>query len=337
MQYTEESLAGKRILVTGGAGFIGSNLAAYFQENHPESQVVVFDCFRKNDSKGSVRTLGHYKNLVGFKGEVITGNTNNAGDMKRLAQDHFDIIFHHATLSDTTCEDQELMLRANTNAFHDILKIAKAHGAKVIYASSAGIYGKTPALNIVGKNEKPETVYSFSKLMMDNIARQYAEANPGMHIVGLRYFNVYGRREFYKGKMASMVLQLGLQALNHKKARLFKYGEQKRDFVYIEDVVQANVKAMFAENGIYNVGTGMARTFNDIIHILKEELGEFETEYIDNPWSFYQEHTEADISLTQRYLDYEPNYSLEKGIRCYSKTIRELHTLNASPIFAENL
>jgi ADP-L-glycero-D-manno-heptose 6-epimerase len=130
--------------------------------------------------------------------------------------------------------------------------------------------------------------------------------------------------------MASMILQLGLQALKNKSVRLFRSGEQKRDFVYIEDVVQANVRALPAkQNGVYNVGSGMARSFNDIIGILKNEFGDFETEYIDNPYTFYQEHTEADISCTQRWLGYQPNYSLEKGIKCYAKAIRELYISNA--------
>lgn len=329
MRYIEDDLEGKRILITGGAGFIGSNLAAYFQENHPKASVVIFDCFR-NNGNAIEKTLGHYKNILWFKGEVITGNTNYAKDIQRLADDHFDLIFHHATLSDTTCNDQELMLRANTNAFKDILEIAKMHGAKLVYASSAGIYGKTPAPNIVGKNEIPETVYGFSKLMMDNIAKKYTEDNPDMHVAGLRYFNVYGRREFYKGEMASMILQLGLQALKNKKVRLFRSGEQKRDFVYIEDVIQANIKALFSrQRSVFNVGSGMARSFNDIIEILQKEFGNFDVEYIDNPYTFYQEHTEADISCTQRYLGYQPAYSLEKGIKCYAKAIRELYISNA--------
>ena len=142
-----------------------------------------------------------------------------------------------------------------------------------------------------------------------------------------RYFNVYGENEFYKGKTASMILQLGLQALQNKKVRLFKMGEQKRDFVYIQDVIQANIKAMFAKkSGVYNVGSGVARSYNDIVSCLKQELGNFEVEYFDNPYQFFQTHTQANIILTQEFLDYTPRFSLEIGIKNYLKQIKEIHT-----------
>ena len=100
--------------------------------------------------------------------------------------------------------------------------------------------------------------------------------------------------------------------------RLFKYGEQLRDFVYIKDVIQANVKAIEASaSGVYNVGSGKARSFNDIINELKRHLGDFEVEYIDNPYTFYQNHTQADIALSQEFLSYTPRFSLEQGIESY--------------------
>ena len=329
MQYIDDTLAKKRILITGGAGFIGSNLAHYFQKYHVDAEVVIFDCFRNEEtfSNGNLKSLGHFKNLLGFKGEVITGDINNKNDLERLRKQKFDYIFHQAAISDTTVMNQEMVLRSNLNAFKDLLDLCLESGAKMIYASSAGVYGNTPAPNSIGSGEIPENVYGFSKLMMDNLNYQYLQKYPNLHSVGLRYFNVYGENEFYKGKTASMILQLGLQALQNKKVRLFKMGEQKRDFVYIQDVIQANIKAMFAKkSGVYNVGSGVARRYNDIVSCLKQELGNFEVEYFDNPYPFFQTHTQANIILTQEFLDYTPRFSLEIGIKNYLKQIKEIHT-----------
>lgn len=327
MQYLDDTFENKRILITGGAGFIGSNLALYFQKYHPNAKVVVFDCFRNDETfaNGNQKSLGHFKNLLGFKGEVIAGNINSKEDLKRLEQG-FDYIFHQAAISDTTVTNQEEVLKSNVNAFKDLLDMCVKDNTAMIYASSAGTYGNTPAPNCIGSGELPENVYGFSKLMMDNLTQKYLEEYPHLHIVGLRYFNVYGENEFFKGKTASMILQLGLQALRDKKVRLFKFGEQKRDFVYIQDVIQANIKAMKTKkSGIYNVGSGIARSYNDIVNCLKIDLGDFEVEYIDNPYKFFQNHTEANIAPTKEFLGYEPRFSLEVGIKNYLAQIKEIH------------
>ncbi|MGD9596513.1 MAG: NAD-dependent epimerase/dehydratase family protein, partial [Wolinella sp.] len=224
MQYIDDSLENKTILITGGAGFVGSNLAFYFQKHHPKARVIVFDSFRSGEMfpEGNLKSLGHFKNLLGFTGEVIAGDINSPQDLKRLEAYPLDYVFHEAAISDTTVMNQELMIRSNTNAFKDLLDLCVKKGASLIYASSAGTYGNTKAPNSVGANEVPENVYGFSKLMMDNLAYTYMREYPNLRIVGLRYFNVYGEREFHKGKTASMILQLGLQALEHQRVRLFK-------------------------------------------------------------------------------------------------------------------
>lgn len=327
MKYIYDDLADKRILITGGAGFIGSNLAFYFQKHHPLAKVYVFDKFRSDECfpSGNPTSLGHFKNLIGFKGEVIVGDINNAKDIESLRAYDFDIIYHQAAISDTTALNQELVMKTNHEAFLRLLEIAKDSQAIMVYASSAGTYGNSKAPNIVGQGEIPENVYGYSKLCMDESVRKILESDPARHIIGLRYFNVYGEREFYKGKTASMILQLGLQALRDKKVRLFKHGEQMRDFVYIKDVIQANVKAIEAQQGgIYNVGSGVARSFNDIIACLKAGLGDFEVEYFDNPYSFFQTHTQADISATMEALSYTPHFTLESGVQSYLHEIKEL-------------
>ena len=329
MTYNDINFNHKTILITGGAGFIGSNLAFYFQENFPDSNIIVFDCFRSEStfSNGNLQSFGHYKNLIGFKGKVICGNINNSQHLNLLSDYKFDYIFHQAAISDTRVDDQMIVMDTNINSFYSLLKIAKKDKALMIYASSAATYGSMPSPQTEG-HENPENPYGFSKLMMDHIANQYSRENPGMEIIGLRYFNVYGPREFYKAKTSSMIIQLGHQLLSGKSPRLFK-GSDKilRDFIYIDDVIQANIKACKAKkNGTYNVGTGKPRSFQEIADIIQLELDtDFSTEYFPNPYDGYQLHTQADISSSKQFLDFHPNISLEQGINSYLPEIKRLN------------
>ncbi len=329
MLYSNIDFDNKTILITGGAGFIGSNLAYYFQDNYPNSQVVVFDCFRNDEvfSNGNPMSYGHYKNLIGFKGDVICGNINNKTDLLLLNNYKFDYIFHQAAISDTRVYDQEIVIRTNVNSFYELLEIAKKDDAVLVYASSAATYGNLPSPQTVGK-ESPINPYGYSKLLMDQIAYRYVNENPDMTVVGLRFFNVYGSREYYKAKTSSMVIQLGHQILDGKAPRLFKGSDQiLRDFIYIEDVIQANIKACNPNNnGTYNVGTSISRSFQDIADILQKELDtSLGTEYFDNPFDGYQLNTQADITSTKANLSFEPNFSLEEGIKSYIPEIKRLH------------
>ncbi len=330
MHYSDIDFNTKTILITGGAGFIGSNLAFYFQEHYPDATVIVFDTFRSGATlgNGNLRSFGHFKNLLGFKGIVISGDINDTAALARLESDYrFDYIFHEAAISDTTAQEQDLMIRTNVNAYENLLQMAIRQGAAMVYASSAATYGDAASPQRVGR-ENPGNVYGFSKLMMDNLTRKYLAEGVEIPIVGLRYFNVYGSREFFKNKTASTVVQFGHQILAGRAPRLFEGSEKiLRDFIYIEDVIQANIRACRPKkSGIYNVGTGKARSFQDIADILQKELGtDYGTEYIPNPYTAqYQFHTEADIEDTRRYLDYTPRFSLEEGIRQYIPEIKRL-------------
>jgi ADP-L-glycero-D-manno-heptose 6-epimerase len=324
----------KTILITGGAGFIGSNLAFYFQANFPKSKVTVFDCFRNDETfnNGNLKSFGHYKNLIGFKGEIISGNINNKDDLSLLDKYNFDFIFHHAAISDTRVYDQEIIMKTNVNSFYDLLEIAKKDESVMVYASSAATYGNLPSPQTVGQ-ENPENPYGYSKYIMDQIAIRYSLENPDLTIVGLRFFNVYGPREYYKGNTSSMVIQLGHQILDGKAPRLFNNSNQiLRDFIYIDDVVQANIKACAPkQNGTYNVGTGIPRNFQEIADILQKELDtDLGTDYFPNPYNGYQMNTEADISSTKKNLDFEPKFSLERGIKAYIPEILRLHGTDIS-------
>lgn len=330
MRYINDDLKNKTILITGGAGFIGSNLAFYFQENHPDAKVVVLDSFRSTEilSNGNLKSFGHFKNLIGFRGEVISGDINDKKLLLDLEKNYkFDYIFHEAAISDTTAQEQDLMIKTNVNAYKDLLELSIKHNANMIYASSAATYGNAPSPQRVGY-EAPQNVYGFSKLCMDNISYEYMKKSH-IPIVGLRYFNVYGQREYFKNKTASMVLQFGHQLLSGKKPRLFEQSDKiLRDFIYIEDVIQANIKAMNPKtSGVYNVGTGKARSFQDIVNILQRELGtNLECEYIPNPYiGSYQFHTEADVSQTIEFLDYKPRFEMEDGIKAYIREIKRIY------------
>ena len=327
--YNNIDFNNKTILITGGAGFIGSNLAFYFQENFTNSKIIVFDCFRNNEifPNGNLKSFGHYKNLIGFKGDIICGNINNQADLALLSDYKFDYVFHQAAISDTRVYDQEIIMKTNVNSFYDLLAIAKKDRAVMVYASSAATYGSLPSPQTVGK-EGPENPYGFSKYIMDQVAIRYSKENPDLTIVGLRFFNVYGPREYYKANTSSMVIQLGHQILDGKIPRLFKGSDQIfRDFIYIYDVLQAIIKSCDPkQNGTYNVGTGISRSFQDIADILQKELGtDLGTEYFTNPYNGYQIHTQANISTSKDNLGFEPKVSLEQGIKSYIPEIKRLH------------
>ena len=301
-----EGKSKKKYLVTGGAGFIGSNIAKTLEAQGHE--VTVLDDFAKN---------GHFKNLIGFKGDVITADL-----FQYIPQDmYFDAIFHEAAITDTTVMDQKAMMEQNVEAFKNLLAFAAENNIKkVIYASSAATYGNGPVPNVETQPTHPENVYGFSKAIMDNVARQFVEDNNDMTVIGLRYFNVYGPGEYFKGKMASMVYQLYNQMKQGKRPRVFKNGEQQRDFVYVKDIVKINLCALNngKESGVYNAATGIPRDYNEIIACLNKEMGmNLAPEYIDNPYPFFQLKTQADITKSKEKLGYEPDYTLEAGIADY--------------------
>lgn len=329
MKYTDINFNKKTILITGGAGFIGSSLAFYFQNNYPKSKIVVLDSFRSGEtfSNGNLKSFGHFKNLLGFKGIVISGDINDKSVLKSLEKNYkFDYIFHQAAISDTTVQEQDLMIKTNVNAYEDLLKIAIKHKANMIYASSAATYGDSDRFEV--GYEQPNNAYGFSKVMMDNVTYEYLKKDLDISIVGLKYFNVYGPREFFKNKTASMVVQFGHQILKGLTPKLFE-GSDKilRDFIYIEDIIQANIKACNPKkSGVYNVGTGNARSFEDIVNILQKELQiNNGKEYIPNPYvGSYQFFTQANIETTMKYLGYEPKFSLEDGIKAYIPEILKI-------------
>jgi ADP-L-glycero-D-manno-heptose 6-epimerase len=303
--------ANLNLLVTGGAGFIGSNLALELQHRFPHFRLTVIDDFRSGD----------FKNLAGYKGDFIAQNLAELDWREQFGDERFDAIFHLASITDTTNHDQFEQVHDNVESFRRLLKFARENNTRVIYASSASTYGAAREAIAESSSAVPKNVYAFSKAMLDNLATRCAADHPDWIIVGLRYFNVYGPRETHKGTPASMAFQLSQQMKRGERPRIFKQGEQKRDFVYVKDVVAGTMSAMEAtESGIYNLGSGEARSFNELVYILNRCLEtNFEPYYIDNPHAHYQNFTQADLSNARAALGYKPRFSLEEGVADYMK------------------
>lgn len=296
----------KNILVTGGAGFIGSNLCFGLQSQYPESSITVLEDFRSSS----------FKNLLGFKGDLLAYDCSDKTWMSWAKDRKLDIIYHMASITDTTIQDEKKMMYDNVEGFRNILDLAVAKKAPVIYASSAATYGTIDRPIKESDAGHPNNIYGYSKWVMDQLARSYAAK---IKVVGLRFFNVFGPREYFKGHASSMIYQLALQMIEAKRPRIFKWGEQKRDHIYVKDVVTATLMAHNAkENTVMNLGTGQATSFNEIVDALNEALGtHFKPDYFDNPYTFYQNFTQADMSHHERMTGFRCRYTTREGILDY--------------------
>jgi ADP-L-glycero-D-manno-heptose 6-epimerase len=300
----------KHVVVTGGAGFVGSNLVLELAKRYPEAALTVVDDFRS----------GNFKNLEGFKGDVIAANLAEFDVKHYLGGRKVDLLFHLASITDTTDHNQFRQVRDNVESWRNLLAYYEGRKTRLVYASSAATYGIAAGVNKVDQPPKPANVYAFSKVQLDNLARLFAAQNPTQIVVGLRYFNVYGPREAHKGAASSMILQLAQQIRRGEAPRIFKNGEQMRDFVYVKDIVNCTILAARArKSGIYNAGSGAPRSFNDIVANLNRVLNtQWQPYYIDNPHTHYQPHTEADLTETTKALRYTPKFTLETGIDDYA-------------------
>ncbi|MBD3164399.1 ADP-glyceromanno-heptose 6-epimerase [Candidatus Woesearchaeota archaeon] len=297
-----------RCLVTGGAGFIGSNLTIELEKRGNEVMVV-----------DSLLT-GNKDNLKGFNGKFINADISKEEELKKIP-DNLEAVFHEAAITDPRFKDDKEMLRANIEGFKNMIALAKKNKAKLVYASTANLYGNGPVPMKESQKKDIITVYGKSKLMMDNIAEKYSD---NMHIVGLRYFNVFGPKEASKGRSASMIYHLAKQMKANKRPRIFKWGQQKRDHIYVKDAVRATLLALKAKSGIYNVGTGIGTSFNELIKALNDVLKtNYQPEYFDSPYDTqtYQVNTQADTTKSKEFLNFECKYSLKEGIKEYVEMI----------------
>ncbi|MBI2565224.1 NAD-dependent epimerase/dehydratase family protein [Candidatus Woesearchaeota archaeon] len=290
-----------KALVTGGTGFIGSNLVLKLLEYNYEIFATGGDREQKFNEK--VNYLGqNFSNL----------------DLKKLGK--LDFLFHQAAINETTLLDKELMFKINVEEPKILFKDAVNNGCNnIVYASSTAVYGDVTPPYVENMPVNPLNPYGESKKLLDDFAMEFAEEHKNVIIVGLRYCNVYGPGEAHKKKRSSMIYQLAQQMIK-SNPKIFRCGEQKRDFIYIKDVVRANLLAARSkESCVVNCGYGKATSFNNIILILNEVLGmNKKPEYIDNPYeSMYQNHTECSMSLAKEKLGFVPQFDIRAGIKDY--------------------
>ena len=287
------------IIVTGGAGFIGSNIVRGLNERGREDVLIV----------DNLTNMVKFKNIQGLKAIDYMDKNDFIAAIKNGKFDdaNIEVIFHEGACSDTMEYNGKYMMENNFEYTKTLMHFALKKKIQLLYASSASTYGSGKH----GFSEKPAceealNVYAFSKLFFDNYARRYFDAAESQ-IVGLRYFNVYGPQENHKGKMASMIFQMFNQWKAEGKVKLFEgidgygNGEQVRDFIYVKDVVKVNF--FFWDHpelkGIYNCGTGHAHTFNTLAKGVLKYFGSGELEYVPFPEVLkgkYQSFTEADSS-----------------------------------------
>lgn len=303
----------ERVLVTGGAGFIGSNLVKAILARYSAAHVTVLDDLSSGDSA----CLPAHEPRLTF----VEGDVGAAPLAKLFPPGSFDAIFHLGAITDTTVTDEKEMRRVNVTGSRHIFEYAAAGKIPVVYASSAAVYGITESRCAETSPLKPANIYGVSKMEAEKAAAEYVVR--GARLAGVRFFNVYGPGEFHKGKFASMIYQLSLQMKAGKRPRIFKHGEQKRDFVHIEDVVESTIRTLSAPPGtVVNVGSGKARSFNDVVAALNAALDtRLEPDYFDCPYDFFQPFTEADVTRLAQVTGYAPRWNLEDGVAAYMKSI----------------
>lgn len=319
-------------IVTGGAGFIGSNLVHELNRQGISDILIV-------DNLSDSRKLFHLHGAR-FSDYMDKREFRRAVEQNALGISRVEAVFHQGACSNTLVDDGQYMMDNNFSYSKAVLRYSIQQGTPLVYASTAAVYGLsgpghfTPTL----ENEKPLNVYGFSKLAFDHHLRnELAQGRIPTTVVGLRYFNVYGPREDHKGRMASVMQHFTKQIRENGTVRLFEgsggygNGEQRRDFVYVRDLVRLNL--FFAQvgeyapaessggkiyQGIANAGTGQARTFNDVARALMQVHGPAKIEYTPLPADLhdrYQHFTEADLT-SLRALGCDLEFTgLEEGIR----------------------
>ncbi|MCW8871155.1 MAG: ADP-glyceromanno-heptose 6-epimerase [Xanthomonadales bacterium] len=311
------------IVVTGGAGFIGSNIVAALNAAGHENILVVDDL---SDGTKFVNIadlkISDYVDMNEFLSRIKAGA--NVGRVSA--------IFHQGACSDTTEWDGRLMLDNNYEYSKHLLHYSLARQIPFLYASSASVYGDGSVFNEDPVNERPLNLYAYSKTLFDRYVRRHLP-DARSQVVGLRYFNVYGPREQHKGRMASVAWHFDRQLGETGIARLFEgcdgygNGEQRRDFIYVADIAAVNLWLHDSPgvSGIFNLGTGKSQTFNDVARAVIDFHGRGKIEYIPFPANLqgrYQSFTEADMSALRAAGYDQPFRTVEQGVGEY---LAQLH------------
>ena len=325
------------IVVTGAAGFIGSNLVRALNARG-ETDIIAVD---------NLQDAGKFRNLADCdiadyldQDEFIARIT--AGDF----EDDITAVLHQGACADTTEGDGRFMLRNNYRYSVTLLDHCQDNDIPFLYASSASVYGAGPVFTEQRANEAPLNVYGYSKFLFDQYVRRMLPERTAQ-VAGFRYFNVYGPREEHKGQMASVAHHLFHQYMSGGRVMLFEgsggyaAGEQRRDFVFVDDVVKVNLAFLdhSGRSGIFNLGTGSAQSFNDVAlatvnaclaHAGKPALALPELvrqrviEYVPFPPQLvgkYQSYTQADLSALRAAGYREPMTGVAEGVTRYVESL----------------
>lgn len=309
-----------KILITGGAGFIGSNLCEYFLSK--EYQVVCLDNF----------ATGHRYNLRGFINDdnfsLIEGDIRNLVTCKQ-AVNGVDYVLHQAALGSVprSINDPITTNEVNVSGFLNMLVAARdANVKRFVYAASSSTYGDSVGLpkveEVIGKPLSPYAITKYvNELYAEIFSRTY-----GLETIGLRYFNVFGRKQDPNGAYAAVIPKFVSQLMRHESPRVNGDGNYSRDFTYIDNVIQMNELAMLTQkpeaiNTVYNTAYGDRNTLNDLVGYLKTFLSEYDSKIADIPIEYGPNragdipHSLASIDKAKSILGYNPKYSLQEGLK----------------------
>lgn len=341
-----------RYIVTGAAGFIGSNLVQALNMRGEKDVIAVDD----------MQEAQKYRNLADLEISDYFDKSEFLAKLRSGELGKITAIFHEGACSDTMEMDGVYMMANNYRYTLDLLDICTAQKIPLLYASSAATYGGSDTFKELREFEKPLNIYGYSKFLFDQIIRRRIEEKKfTSQVVGFRYFNVYGPRESHKGRMASVAFHHYHQATHNGSVKLFgEYdgyaaGSQSRDFVYIEDVVKVNL--FFLDHpelvGIFNLGSGHAQPFNDVACAVLNSMGRIlegdaykernlhqlvkakKIEYIDFPEALkgkYQSFTQADLEFLRAAGYHEKFHSVEEGVGKYITWLSENTDFLAEPI-----
>ena len=310
----------KTILITGGAGFIGSNLTEYFLAKG--YKVVVLDNF----------ATGHRHNLAAVAAhpqfKLIEGDIRNINDCA-LAVEGVDYVLHQAALGSVPRSIGDPVTTNDVNVSGFLNMLVAARDAKVkrfVYAASSSTYGDSQGLpKVEGVIGKPLSPYAITKYVNELYAEIFGKAY-GLETIGLRYFNVFGRKQDPKGAYAAVIPKFVMQLMQHQSPIINGDGNNSRDFTYIDNVIQMNELAMTttqpeAINTVFNTAFGDRNTLNDLVGYLKAYLGEYDESIKNIPIEYGPNragdipHSLASIDKAQRLLGYAPQFSLQQGLK----------------------
>lgn len=291
----------ERILVTGGAGFIGSNLVNKLKEKGHE--IIIID----NLSTGSRSNLSTHDGWISHD------------DVKKLeiGNINLDKIFHLGIPSSSPMyKDNRFLVGNAINDFIHVMELARVNDTKVVFASSSSVYGRNEPPHKEDMNIKAFDFYTEGRISMERIGKVYNELYD-IEVFPMRFFSVYGPNERFKEEYANMVTQFYWWMKDGQRPIIYGDGEQTRDLTHVYDIVDAciDVSNKGSNYDIYNVGTGIEHSFNDISSTMNEVLGtDIEPKYVDNPIDNYVDRTKADISKIKNKIGWEPSISLKEGI-----------------------